>query len=123
MLRLLLDEQMDPEIATQLHTQRPDISIDSVHTWEDGQYLRTDDATILADACRQSLTLVTYDTRTIVPLLKLWGENGTPHGGVIFVKSTTIAQDNIGGLIRALAQLWERYGSDDWTNVTTYLTP
>ncbi len=94
-LRLLLDEQMDPEIVVQLHAQHPDILIDSVHAWQGGQYLRTDDAIILAEAYRHSLTLVTYDTRTIVPLLKAWGESGTSHGGVIFVKSTTIAQDNI----------------------------
>jgi len=94
-LRLLLDEQMDPEIVVQLHAQHPDILIDSVHAWQGGQYLRTDDAIILAEAYRHNLTLVTYDTRTIVPLLKAWGESGTSHGGVIFVKSTTIAQDNI----------------------------
>ncbi len=123
MLRLLLDEQMDPEIVVQAHAQHPDIPIDSVHAWQGGQNLRTDDATILAEAYRHGLTLVTYDTRTNVPLLKVWGESGTSHGGVVFVKSTTIAQDNIGGLLRALAQLWERFGNDDWTNVTTYLTP
>jgi len=106
-----------------MRDQHPNIPIDSLHTWEDRRYLRTSDATILAEAYRQSLTLVTYDTRTIVPLLKTWGESGTPHGGVIFVKPAAIAQDNIGGLMRALVQLWEQYGADDWTNVTTYLTP
>ena len=123
MLRLLLDEQMDPAVVAHMRDQYPNILIDSLHTWEDRRYLRTSDAKILAEAYRQSLTLVTYDTRTVVPLLKTWGESGTPHGGVIFVKPATIAQDNIGGLMRALVQLWEQYGADDWTNVTTYLTP
>ena len=38
-----------------------------------------------AGSCNQKLTLVTYDRRTIPPLLKDWAEEGRPHAGVIFV--------------------------------------
>jgi hypothetical protein len=123
MLHLLLDEQIDPAVATQMGRWRPEILLGSLHAWEDGRYLRAGDATILTEAHRQGLTLVTYDTRTIVPLLKVWGESGTSYGGVIFIKSTAIAQGNIGAIVWALARLWERYGEDDWTNATIYLTP
>ena len=51
------------------------------------------------EAYRQGLTLVTYDTKTIVPLLKMWGEQGVTHGGVIFVKASTIAPHNIAWII------------------------
>ena len=30
-------------------------------------------------------SLVTYDRRTIPPLLKTWAESGLHHGGVVFV--------------------------------------
>lgn len=123
MLRLLLDEQMAPVIAAQLGATYPEIVVVSRQTWEEGRYLQSHDATILTAAHQQGFTLVTYDTKTIVSLLKTWGEQGMDHGGVIFVKPSTIAQDNIGGLVRALAALWARLGDDDWTNATIYLSP
>ena len=123
MLRLLLDEQMDPEIVEQMRATYPAIPITSLHTWEEKRFLHTDDEVILMEAYRQGFTLVTYDTKTIAPLLKVWGEQGIAHSGVIFVKASIIAQDNIGGLMRALAGLWTQYGEIDWTNATVYLTP
>ena len=74
------------------------------------------------EAYRQGLTLVTYDTKTIVPLLKMWGEQGVTRGGVIFVKASTIAPHNIGGLMRALVKLWTEYGDQEWTNASLYLS-
>ena len=123
MLRLLLDENIDPEIEHQLHTACPELPVASLHTWEERRYLQADDTAILVEAFRQGLTLVTYDTKTIVPLLKTWGEQGSDHGGVIFVKPSTIAPNNIGSLVRALALLWTRFGDADWTNGSIYLTP
>jgi hypothetical protein len=75
------------------------------------------------EAYRQGLTLVTCDTKTIVPLLKMWGEQGITQGGVIFVKSSAIAQHNIGSLMRALVKLWTEYGDQEWTNASIYLSP
>jgi predicted nuclease of predicted toxin-antitoxin system len=122
-LRLLLDEQMSPEIAGQMQATYPEIPIASLHTWEEGRYRRSDDAAILMEAYRQGFTLVTYDTKTIVPLLKMWGEQGVTHGGVIFVKASAIAPHNIGGLMRALVKLWTEYGDQEWTNASIYLSP
>jgi predicted nuclease of predicted toxin-antitoxin system len=123
MLRLLLDEQINPEVAAQMGVQFPHVEMTTLHVWEDRRYLQTDDAVILVEVYRQGYTLVTYDARTIVPLLKVWGESGIDHGGVIFVKASTIAPDNVGGLMRALAAVWEHYGDADWTNATMYLVP
>ena len=55
--------------------------------WEAGSFLGQDDAACLQSAFAQRLTLVTYDRRTIPPLLKAWAEEGRHHGGVIFVDS------------------------------------
>jgi hypothetical protein len=65
--------------------------------------------------------LVTYDQRTIVPLLRVWTEQEIAHGGVILIDERTIAQSNIGGLVRALAHLWEAEHQTDWTNQVVYL--
>ena len=70
----------------------------------------------------QKLTLVTYDRRTIPRLLKTWAEEGRNHGGVIFVDEKTVSSANIGGLVRALAQLHKEAGRWDWTDRVLFLT-
>jgi hypothetical protein len=65
---------------------------------------------------RQGLTLVTYDRRTIPPLLKTWAEEERTHGGVVFVDEKTISPADIGGLVWALTRLARETGNWDWTN-------
>jgi hypothetical protein len=65
--------------------------------------------------------LVTYDRRTIPPLLKAWVEEGRTHGGVIFVDEKTISPADIGGLVGALAALVSDAGSWDWKNRVAFL--
>jgi len=66
--------------------------------------------------------LVTYDLRTIVPLLKAWGEQGVDHGGVILVDGRTLAPNDFGGLTRALGALWNAERRASWANRVIYLT-
>ena len=75
----------------------------------------------LKEAARQGLTLVTYDCRTIPPLLKTWGESGRDHGGVIFVDEKSISPADIGGLVRALNMLIREQGKMDWKNRVCFL--
>jgi len=75
----------------------------------------------LLEAAKQRLTLVTYDRRTIPPLLKLWAEEGRSHGGVIFVDEKTISPADIGGLVRALISLAREVGEVDWTDQVYFL--
>jgi hypothetical protein len=46
---------------------------------------------------------------------------GASHGGVVFIDDKTISSDNHGMLMRAIAQLWTRYGNDDWRDRTFFL--
>lgn len=96
MLRLLLDEHISPTIAEQLRVKRPKMEVTSLQEWWNGEYLGSSDEVILTSAIKESLTLVTYDQRTIVPLLKSWSEEGKPHGGVIFIDWRTLTPDNFG---------------------------
>lgn len=123
MLRLLLDEHLSPVIATQVRAHNPAIIIFSLQEWKQGAYMRAPDEEILRAAHGQDLTLVTYDQRTIWPLLKGWGEQGIAHGGVIFVNRFTLAQEDIGGIVRALLRLWELWGWQEWANQVIYLAP
>jgi hypothetical protein len=65
--------------------------------------------------------LVTYDRRTIPPLLKTWAEAGQHHGGVIFVDEKTISPSDIGGQVLALTALAREAAAWDWTNRVCFL--
>ncbi|MGB2653232.1 MAG: hypothetical protein WAN62_05605, partial [Candidatus Acidiferrum sp.] len=69
----------------------------------------------------QGLTLVTYDRRTIPPLLKTWAEEGRKHGGVIFVDEKTISPADTGGLVRALGELARATARWDWSDRVCFL--
>jgi hypothetical protein len=89
--------------------------------WESGNFLGKEDSVCLLEAARQRLTLVTYDRRTIPPLLKLWAEEERAHGGVIFVDEKTISPADIGRLVRALLSLAAEAGEMDWSNQVYFL--
>jgi hypothetical protein len=89
--------------------------------WETGDYLGQDDASCLRQAAALGWTLVTYDRRTIPPLLKLWAEAGQSHGGVIFVDEKTISPSDIGRLVRALAVLAREGAAREWTDRVCFL--
>lgn len=121
MLRLLLDEHISPAVAFGLRRRMDGLVVHAMASWEDGEYLSRDDFVCLTEAARQGLTLVTYDRRTIPPLLKGWAEEGRSHAGVIFVDEKTISPANVGGLIRALTALIEETGKWEWKNRVCFL--
>jgi hypothetical protein len=89
--------------------------------WENGRFLGQDDDACLREAAAQRLTLVTFDRRTIPPLLKAWAEEGRTHGGVIFVDEKTISPADVGRLVRALTSLAKETGKWDWANRIVFL--
>jgi len=121
MLRLLLDEHISPDVAVGLRRHDQTLTIYSMAEWEGGNFLGQDDAACLRQATAQGLTLVTYDRRTIPPLLKTWAEEGRSHGGVVFVDEKTISPADIGGLVRALSELAKEAGSWDWSDRVCFL--
>jgi hypothetical protein len=121
MLKLLLDEHISPRVAKGLRRTQSPIAAHALAEWEDGNFLGQDDEACLREAAAQSLTLVTYDRRTIPPLLKSWAEAGLEHGGVIFVDERTISQADIGGLVRALRELLRETRDWDWAGRIIFL--
>jgi hypothetical protein len=116
MLNLLLDEHISPQVAEGLRRRSSEIKVWGLVEWENGRLLGLSDASLLQTATDQGLTLVTYDRKTIPPLLKTWAEEGRDHGGVVFVDEKTIPASDIGSLIRALRLLWGEAGKRDWAN-------
>ena len=121
MLKLLLDEHISPNVARGLKRRHPSLVVHWMSVWEGGNFLGQDDSACLRRAASRRLTLVTYDRRTIPPLLKAWAEEGCQHGGVIFVDEKTIAPADIGGLVVALSWLVKEGGRWNWTDRVMFL--
>jgi hypothetical protein len=118
-MRLPLDEHVSPAVAQGLSRTGKDAV--ALRSWLNGQHLEAEDQAILAEAVRDVRVVVTYDQRTILPLLKLWAETGWGHAGVVFVDHRSIPPDDIGGLERTLAELDERMGALDWADRVVFL--
>jgi hypothetical protein len=121
MLKLLLDEHISPDVATGMRRRNRTLIVRSLVEWEGGNFLGQDDAACLREAAVQRLTLVTYDRRTIQPLLKTWAEEGRHHAGVIFVDEKSLSPADIGGLVRALTAVAKESAHWDWTDRICFL--
>lgn len=119
-VKLLLDEHISPAVARGLSGG---VEVAALRDWQAGAYLEAPDSVIPQAAEAGGWTLVTYDLRTIPPLLKEWGEQGIAHGGVILVDGHTIAQNDVGGLVRALTRLVAASPVDvSWQNRAIFLS-
>ena len=121
MLKLLLDEHISPNVAEGVRRRNRKLAVRYMVEWEGGNFLGRDDSACLQRAAKHGLTLVTYDRRTIPPLLKTWAEEERTHGGIVFVDEKTISPADIGGLVGALTQLARESGRWDWTNRVYFL--
>ncbi len=121
MLKLLLDEHISPSVAVGLRRQHRRLVVICMGECEGGAFLGQPDSACLRLAGVQNLTLVTYDRRTIPPLLKAWAEEGRRHGGVIFADEKTIPPSDAGGLVRTLSFLWKKTAKWDWANRVCFL--
>lgn len=121
-MKLLLDEHISPAVAHGLSAAHGELAVVALREWQGGAWLEAPDALLLQTAAADGWTLVTYDLRTIPPLLKEWGEQGIAHGGVILVDERSIAPSDFGGLIRALERLAAALADTDWQNRVVFLT-
>ena len=121
-LRLLLDENISPVVATQLRGKDESIAIESIFTWQGGSFVGATDPVLLAELHQDKRTLLTYDTQ----MLSEWSElfsGEIPFSGVVFIDNRTIPSYDFGGLVRAVAAFWELEKEADWTNRIAFLSP
>ena len=123
MLSYLLDENISFVVAEQVSRKNPRIAVQSVFHWRDGAFVGQEDGPLLRAAMQDGLTLVTYDLRTIPPLLTELAADGEAHSVVIFVDALSIRSNDFGGLVTALLAHWERYGAEEWNNRIAFLEP
>jgi hypothetical protein len=120
-LRPLLDENISPVVADQVRRHRPDLVIESVHRWRDGELMNQKDERLLLAAAAEEWTLVTYDQKTIPGILRGLHEKGLHHSGVIFVDERTIPNQNFGLLTRSIISFWERHQDIEWRDCALFL--
>lgn len=111
-MRLLLDAHISPAVAQGLAVEGIDVVC--LRDWEDGNYRHAPDDQVLMAAAAEGRVLVTFDRRSMQPLVKEWAETGRHHAGVIVIDRKTIRQNDIGGLIRAVRALVKAEGEQDW---------
>jgi uncharacterized protein DUF5615 len=121
MLQFLLDENLSPVVAEQVRRGNPKIMITSLREWRRGEFIGAEDSAILTHAALEGLTLVTYDRRSIIPLLKAWAEQRVDHQGVVFVDSKSLRSHDFGGLVKAIVALWNSDRAMDWKNQVIFL--
>jgi predicted nuclease of predicted toxin-antitoxin system len=100
-LLFLLDVHLPTEASAQLRQQ----GIDAVHAIELGLE-RATDHDLLAQAAGRERILVTRNVRDFAPLAKAHARTGRHFPGILF-PSPSIPQEDVGGLVRAIAD-WVR---------------
>jgi hypothetical protein len=88
--------------------------------WHGGRYLDESDSRLLALAWEERMTFVTYDVNTLPLTVRERLEAGLSHAGMIYV-SARYAQNDVGGIARALVRLWRAERHEDWTNRIRFL--
>jgi hypothetical protein len=122
MASFLLDENISHVVVEQVLLKEPSSRIVSIKRWRLGLYTGVEDRIMLRAALEEGLTLVTYDLRTIKPLLKEWAEEGITHAGVVFIDDKSIAGNDFGSLIRSILSLWNAVKDHDLTNEVRFIT-
>ena len=120
MLRFLLDEHISPVVCRIVHERRSEISIQSVHDWRDGYLRGKHDKVLLSAIAEEEYTLVTYDLRTIPPLLQLWAATGLSYQGVIFIDERTCRPHDFSAIADALIRIWDGMHMFDWKDRVTF---
>lgn len=123
MLTYLLDENISFVVADQITRKNPDVGVQSIRRWQGGAFIGQEDGRLLRAAAQEGLTLVTYDLKTIPPLLAEMAADGERHAGVVFVDHSAIRSNDFGGLVSALLAHWQRYAAEEWTDRIAFLQP
>jgi hypothetical protein len=117
----MLDENISYVVAEQIQSKRPEIRIESVHTWQEGVYRGVPDDDLLTALHAEGWLLATYDTQILAEQPFLF-DGSVPFSGILFVDERTIAHHDFGALIRALIAFWENHQAQSWENRIGFLS-
>ncbi len=118
----MLDEHICPVVASLVRELLQQAQLESVHNFRAGRFLNCEDGVIPREASREQWVLVTFDVNTIPDVLRGMAEAQEDHAGVIFISSKSFAQNDHGGLARALAAACRDGADADRTNRILFLS-
>lgn len=113
-LKLLLDENFDPEIAAALRRRFPGLDVQHIRDWLCGGCLSALDPTLLEILDADERTLVSWDTNSLPRHILDRLNAGLTHGGVILAHSKTVKQTDRKAIVRRLRKIVEQHGHEDW---------
>ena len=110
-MRLWLDEMIDGAVAEELRRRGYDVLAvqEPGHLWARG----LDDERQLDAAANAQRALVTFNVADFAVISREWTEAGRRHFGLLLIHPRTIAQENIGELIRRLAGFLDAHEAED----------
>jgi predicted nuclease of predicted toxin-antitoxin system len=104
LVRLLLDEHINPEVARQLRRRGADAI-----TLSEARMRGAGDEQVLAFASTEERVLVTYNIGDFRQLQIEWHRLARRHAGIVFVSEKSVPQRDPGGLVKALRRLLQQY--------------
>lgn len=120
-MRLLLETHVDPAVARELAKLVPELDVELQQHWRGGLLRTADDNELLTAAHEDGYVCVSFDVTTIPLLLTQRYERDVPSPGVILVSRHTFPQNDIAGIARALARVWQRRGGEEWAGRVIFL--
>ena len=94
--------------------RRSEVMIESLLEWREGSLRGRDDSIVLAATAEAGYALVTYDLRTIPPLLRGWAAKGLSHHGVVFIDERTCRPQDFSAVADALIRIWDDMRTFEW---------
>ena len=116
---LLLDVHIASQVAVRL--RRRGLDAIALPEWHGGANLDLPDDALLRLAAAERRVLATFDVHTIPTLLRMLGDAGIDHAGVILISPRSFRQDDFGGIARALEGVLRDVLPVTATNQVVYL--
>ena len=110
-MRLLLDEQFTPEIASNLRERGHDVGT----VGERPDLVSADDETLLSVCASERSALLTNNVRDFMVIARRWTGEGRSHYGLVLVSDRTFprSRTTIGPYVRVLERLLAAHAPED----------
>jgi predicted nuclease of predicted toxin-antitoxin system len=110
-LKLLLDEQFPPDIASHLRERDRDV----IAVCERRDLVSAEDETLLALSTAEKRALLTNNVRDFVPIATRWAGDGRTHYGLLLISDRTLrrSRNTIGAYVRAIDRLLREHPTED----------
>jgi hypothetical protein len=119
----LLDSNVTSALVSSVRRVAPTCEIVHLADWRGGGFLHARDAEIIEKAREDDLILVTHDVATIPRLVRRWIIEGRSLAGVAVITTHPGRGADIGGLARALGDLYDHAERLDPSYPVVYLQP